>query len=109
MVFLGNLVIANGSSINNTTTAVPFTIGFQYPRLLIVTPAAASGTFYTTVNTGAALAATTSDLGVAEQTSTQIDCPIGSPNATVVAIRGSGAATAGVSVAVYGLYGQAQS
>lgn len=107
MVYLGAIVTANGSSVNNTTTATPFTISFIYPRLLIVTPTAASATFYTTVATGSSLTAATTDLNVADATSTQIQCPIGSPNNTVVAIRGNGANSAGASVSVYGLFGPA--
>lgn len=107
MVLLGTIVVPSGGSANNTNTAVPFTIHATYSRVLLVTPSASNVTFCTTVGSSSALAATASDFGLAEQTSSQITCPNPPPAAgTVLAIYGSGG---GGSVLVYGLYGQAQS
>lgn len=106
MIYLGTIVAPSGSSANNTTTATPFTIYPTYPRVAVVTPTASGVTFHVAVGTGSSLAATTDDLGVAEQTTSQFQCPAGNPNATVVAIRGAGGSG---SCQVYGLYGPAQS
>ena len=105
MIYLGTIVIPSGSSANNTTTAVPFTISQTYKYVLIVTSSGPTS-IYATVDTGASLAATTNDFALAPSASTQIACPVNDPGSTVVALRGNGGAG---TAAVYGLYGIAQS
>ena len=111
MVLLGVIQIVNGGSKNNTNTlGQDFRIPHKFPRLLIVTPSDVSGNGYN-LKVGAdsaypsAFAAAPTDFGVAGSTSTQVQCPNGSPDDTILAIYGSGDAG---NASIYGTYGEAQ-
>lgn len=106
MVYLGALVVpSGGTSVNNDTTTVPFTVSPIYRYLLVQTPAS-TGAFDTRVATGSGLSSDTAEYAIAASSEEQIACPPTSGSLTVIAMQNSGS---GGTVAVFGLYGPAGS
>ena len=106
MKYLGTIVTVADSSVNNSDTATPFSIPFDFPRVMIMTPDAAGVTFRVRLGGGSSIVATANDYDVSPFTAAQFACPRGNPNDTTLAVYSSENDHA---CKVYGLYGQAQS
>ena len=75
MTFLGTIVAASATSVNNRETAAAFNIDGFWPRLLLVTPSASGVTFRVAIsaynslsNASPTFVAGSGDFGLAEQT-----------------------------------------
>lgn len=102
---LGTITIPATASRNNKTTAVPFTIPFGIPYILIVLPTGASG-FSIRTGTGSSLTALSTDFNQAGPVSLQVPIDEGTGDEPVLAIYNHNAEA---NVTVYAADGKLQS